>query len=209
MDTEQQLHPYQNIENSSWKYSLSTYLNHKFSAKHTNRTGVTVHLLNYNMLIQKAPEFTEELVSAVDDKGSSELIQAFSQSRIDLSKKVTLNVGLHSQYFTLNNHYTIEPRLGVRWNFRPNQSLSFGYGDHSRLEMLFLYLGQQPSANGYVQPNLDLDFTKSHHFVAGYDIALTENMNFRAEAFYQYLNKRSCAGRNFILHDECGSELVY
>lgn len=187
MDTDKQLYPYQNIENSSWKYSLSTYLNHKFSAKHTNRTGVTVHLLNYNMLIQTAPVFTQPLVSTTDDKGSSELLSAFSQSRIDLSEKVTLNVGLHAQYFTLNNHYTIEPRLGIRWNFRPNQSLSFGYGDHSRLEMLFLYLGQQPSSNGFVQPNRDLDFTKSHHFVAGYDIALNENMNFRAEAFYQNL----------------------
>ena len=139
------------------------------------------------MLIQQAPIFTQALVSTIDEKGSSELLSAFSQSRIDLSEKVKLNVGLHAQYFTLNNHYTIEPRLGLRWNFRPSQSLSIGYGDHSRLEMLFLYLGQQPDINGLVQPNRDLEFTKSHHFVMGYDIALNENMNFRAEAFYQHL----------------------
>ncbi|MEZ5197012.1 MAG: TonB-dependent receptor [Bacteroidales bacterium] len=187
MDTLKQLHPYENIENYTWKYSLSSYLNHKFSPKHTNRTGVTVHLLNYNMLIQQTPSFGQDLYSVVDDKGSSELIQAFSQSRIDLSEKVVFNAGLTAQYFTLNNHYTIEPRLGFRWNFKPTQSLSFGYGDHSRLEMLFLYLGQQPTQNGYVRPNQDLDFTKSHHFVTGYDLAINENLNFRAEAFYQHL----------------------
>ncbi len=187
MDNQKQLHPYQNIENYSWKYSLSSYLNHKFSPKHTNRTGVTVHLINYDMLIQEAPVFTQDLVSVVDDKGSSELIQAFSQSRFDLSEKVTINAGIHVQYFTLNDHYSIEPRLGLRWNFKSSHTLSFGYGDHSRLEMLFLYLGQQPSLNGYVQPNRDLDFTKSHHFVAGYDLTINENLNFRAEAFYQRL----------------------
>jgi len=187
MDTQKELHPYNNIENYSWKYSLSSYLNHKFSAKHTNRTGVTVHLINYDMLIQEAPVFTQPLVSIVDDKGSSELIQAFSQSRFDLSEKITINVGIHAQYFTLNDQYTIEPRLGLRWNFKPSQAISFGYGDHSRLEMLLLYLGQQPGPKGFVQPNKDLGFTKSHHFVAGYDIALSENMNFRAEAFYQRL----------------------
>ena len=187
MDNQKQLHPYQNIENYSWKYSLSSYLNHKFSPKHTNRTGITVHLLNYDMLFQEAPVFTQDLVSVVDDKGNSELIQAFSQSRFDLSEKVTINVGIHAQYFTLNDHYTIEPRLGLRWNFKPSHTLSFGYGDHSRLEMLFLYLGQQPGLNGFVQPNKNLDFTKSHHFVLGYDWSVSENMNFRAEAFYQRL----------------------
>jgi len=188
MDSNEQLHPNEKIENYSWKYSLSSYLNHKFSSIHTNRTGVTVHLLNYDMLIQEAPVLTEDLISFVDDNGSSELIQAFSQSRFDLSEKVTINAGIHIQYFTLNDHYTIEPRLGIRWKFKPTQSLSFGYGDHSRLEMLFLYLGQQSGQNGFVQPNHDLDFTKSHHFVAGYDLAINENLNFRAEVFYQNLH---------------------
>lgn len=187
MDAQQVLHPYQNIQNSSWKYSLTSYLNHKFSAKHTNRTGFTVHLLNYNMLMQQAPELSDGLTSVVDDNGNSELISGFSQSRFDLSEKISFNIGLHGQFFTLNHHYTIEPRLGLKWRFRPAQSLSFGYGAHSRLEMLFIYLAQVPNATGISEPNRNLDFTKSHHLVAGYDLAITENLNFRAEAFYQYL----------------------
>lgn len=187
MDSRLVLHPYQNIQNSSWKYSLSSWLNHKFSAKHTNRTGFTVHLLNYNMLMQQAPELSDGLTSVVDDNGNSELISGFSQSRFDLSEKITFNIGVHGQFFTLNQHYTIEPRLGLKWRFRPGQSLSFGYGAHSRLEMLFIYLAQVPNATGISEPNRNLDFTKSHHLVAGYDLAITENLNFRAEAFYQYL----------------------
>ena len=53
MDQDKTLYPNQNIENYTWKYSLSSYLNHKFSSRHTNRTGVQVHLLNYDILTQK------------------------------------------------------------------------------------------------------------------------------------------------------------
>lgn len=186
-DEHQNIHPYNNIENYSWKYSLSTYLNHKFSPKHTNRTGVTVNLINYDFLIQEASDFTNSLISTVDDKGNSELIQAFSQSRFDLSEKVKINAGFHAQYFTLNNQYVIEPRLGISWKLNPSQTLSFGYGNHSRLEELFIYLGQQKSSGEIIQPNKNLDFTKSHHLVLGYDRKINKNLNIRAEAYYQRL----------------------
>ncbi|MBP6979170.1 MAG: TonB-dependent receptor [Bacteroidales bacterium] len=187
MDIHQVDHPYQNIQNSSWKYSLSSYLNKKFSAKHTNRTGFTVHLLNYDMLIQQASDSTDALISTVDDQGSSMLMQLFTQSRFDLSEKWTVNVGLHSQIFTLNHHYTLEPRLGLKWKLSPHHSLSLAYGSHSRLEMLFIYLVRRPGAHGGTEPNRNLDFTKSCHLVTGYDYAINENLNFRAEAFYQHL----------------------
>jgi len=187
MDMDKTLYPNDNIENYTWKYSLSSYLNHKFSSKHTNRTGVQVHLLNYDILTQQAPDFKEDMITIADDNAKSELLQAYSQSRFDLSEKVVVNVGLHIQYFTLNDHYSIEPRLGLRYRFKPNQTLSFGYGLHSRLEMLFVYLGQQQTETGIERPNTNLDFSKSHHFVVGYERSLCEHMNFRAEAYYQHL----------------------
>ncbi len=177
----------ENIKNTVWNYSLSSYLNHKFSAKHTNRTGITLNMLNYDMLIQNAPVFKEELVTTTDEIGRSELIQAYSQSRFDLNEKLTFNAGFHLQYFTLNDHYSLEPRFGIRYGIAPGQSLSFGYGIHSRLEMLFVYLGQQQTGNDFIRPNENLDFTKAHHFVVGYDKAIGENIKFMAEAFYQYL----------------------
>jgi hypothetical protein len=187
MDSSKVFHPDENIRNYTWKYSLSSYFNHKFSARHTNRTGVTLHLLNYDLLILQAPAFPQELITMVDDDGNSELIQGFSQSRFDLSERLTANAGVHFQYFTLNGHYTLEPRLGIKWNFGSSQSLSLGYGSHSRLEMLFIYLAQNPTANGISVPNKNLDFTKSRHLVLGYDLGLNDNLRFKAEAFYQYL----------------------
>ena len=72
------------------------------------------------------------MITIADDNSKSELLQAYSQSRFDLSEKVVLNAGVHVQYFTLNDQYSIEPRLGIRYRFQPNQTISFGYGLHSR-----------------------------------------------------------------------------
>ena len=187
MDIDKTLYDNYNIDNSTWSYSLSSYVNHKFSARHTNRSGVTINLLNYNMLVQEAAEFKEPLTTYTNDQGNSELIQLYSQSRYDISELLTLNAGVHVQYFTLNEKYSIEPRLGLKYNFAPGQTLSLGYGLHSRLEMLFVYLGQQQTETGIIRPNTNLDFSKAHHFVIGYDKSIGENMNFRAEAYYQHL----------------------
>lgn len=187
MDFDKQTYPTENIKNTVWNYSLSSYLNHKFSVKHTNRSGFIINMLNYDMMIQNAPVFKEDLITTTDDAGHSELIQAYSQSRFDLNKKLTVNAGFHVQYFTLNDQYSIEPRLGVRYGFVPGQTLSVGYGFHSRLEMLFVYLGQQQTETGITRSNTGLDFSKAHHFVMGYDRMLGKSINFRAEAYYQYL----------------------
>ena len=187
MDVDKHLYPNENIQNTVWNYTLSSYVNRKFSSKHTNRTGITINVLNYNMLIQNAPIFTESLQTITKDKGNSELLQAFSQSRFDLTDRLTINAGFHVQYFTLNNHYSIESRFGIRYGLAPGRTISFGYGLHSRLEMLFVYLGQQPTNEGLSRQNKNLDFSKANHFVVGFDQAIGENMNFRAEVYYQYL----------------------
>jgi hypothetical protein len=187
MDSLKNLFPFQYIQDYSWKYSVSSFINHKFSARHTNRTGITLHQMNYNILMQESPSLGQDLVSAVDDQGSGVLFHGFSQSRFELSKKTTLNTGLHLQWFNLNNSLSIEPRMGIRWRFMPRHSLSMGYGLHSRLEMLFIYLAQQQDETGHTRPNIRLGFTRAHHVVLGYDLAVNEQVNFRTELFYQYL----------------------
>ncbi|MCB0807349.1 MAG: carboxypeptidase-like regulatory domain-containing protein, partial [Bacteroidales bacterium] len=87
MDSTKVLYPDWNIQSTQWSYIFSSNLNHKFSARHTNRSGITVNLLNYNMIIQHAEIFKEVPATLTDDNGNSELIQAYSQSRFDLSER--------------------------------------------------------------------------------------------------------------------------
>jgi hypothetical protein len=181
------LMPTNKIDNYTWKYTLTSFINHKFSAKHTNKTGITIDRLQYNLNIQKAESNHNFLTTYANEKGSSYLIQAYSQSRYDITEDVVLNVSVHSQFFALNNYYTIEPRTGLSWNFTPHQTLCISYGLHSQLEMLNFYLVQQQTSSGIVEPNKKLDFSKAHHIVISYEIKLTEYNRLKIEPYFQKL----------------------
>jgi hypothetical protein len=181
------LQPLELVDYNNWKYSFSSYLNHKFSARHTNRTGIIIDNLNYKYNIENTATPGLPLETVVNQKNNSNLLAGYTQSRFDLSSFFVLNVGLHSQYFSLNKHYTIEPRVGLTWKFVQGHSLSLGYGNHSQLEMLQIYLVQRQSGNSVTEPNKDLDFSKAHHFVLGYDWKINENVHLRIEPYYQVL----------------------
>jgi len=186
LDSSLVIHPDEYLNNNTWKYTLSTFINHKFSTRHVNRTGITVDQRLYNMDIRNSPDGIIE-TQYVKAKGNTQLIQAYTESRFDVGKTVTINAGIHSQYFALNGHYTIEPRLGVKWQFWPDQSVGIAYGLHSRLEQINFYLLEQQTANGMVQPNKDLNFTKAQHLVLSYNRQISDYLHFKVEPYFQYL----------------------
>ena len=186
LDSSLVIHPDEYLNNNTWKYTFSTFINHKFSARHVNRTGITVDQRLYNMDIRNSPDGITE-TQYVKAKGNTQLIQAYTESRFDLGKTITINAGVHSQYFALNGHYTIEPRLGLKWQFRPDQSIGIAYGLHSRLEQINFYLLEQQTANGMVQPNKHLDFTKAQHLVLSYNRQINDYLHFKVEPYFQYL----------------------
>lgn len=173
------------INNTTSKYTFSTFINKKFSKKHTNRTGVILNSIFYNA--QTKGRFEGEMIDYSNSKGNSYLFQAYTQSKYDISRKLLINIGVHTQYFLLNKEYSIEPRLGLKYTINPKNSLSFGYGNHSQLEPLKVYMYQKESMGGTKLPNKDLAFSKAHHFVIGYDYFITSNLRIKIEPYYQYL----------------------
>jgi len=169
--------------------SLNSYLNHKFNSRHTNRTGITVRRIAYNYDVQSNSDvaISDSMNYFVDSKGATSSFQFYSQSKYYLSENLVVNAGLHLYYFNLNNDYSIEPRLGIKWNFKPTQSLSFAYGKHSKLEPLRTYLMEVPTPNGWSKLNENLSITKAHHFVLGYDWNLTNFTHLKIEPYYQIL----------------------
>lgn len=182
-----ELLPTNKIENKTWKQTLTGYINHKFGNRHTNRTGLTADRMQYNMLIQKNDSIGTALTTYVSSKGNSYLFQFFTQSKFSMSDDITLNAGIHSQYFALNGHYTVEPRAALSWDITPLQTIGISYGLHSQLEMLSFYLLQQKTPNGISEPNRKLDFSKAHHIVLSYEIKLSEFTGLRIEPYYQKL----------------------
>ncbi len=182
------LQPQQSVQQSNFRFSASTLMNYKTGPHHTNRTGVTYTRLYFNSNLNAVNPFTGIYGQIYNGKGNTDLVQAFSESKIELSNSVTLNAGIHFQYFLLNRRYSAEPRLALRWQAASKHALSIGYGKHSQTEEIGLYLTDVVvTPEMKVQPNRQLDFSRSHHLVLGYDYLIRPELRFKAEAYYQYL----------------------
>ncbi len=185
LNDQTELLPQSNIENTTWNFVFNSSLNTKISKRHTNKTGLTATGLQYNMLFEDALVSGTPLTTITDETGFSTLLSAYSSSAIHLNNRLTINVGLNAQLFTLNNHFTIEPRFGAKWQWTANQQIGFGYGLHSRLERLNYFFTKDAVSGEF--NNQDMDFTKAHHFVLSYSNNLSDNLLLKIEPYYQYL----------------------
>jgi hypothetical protein len=112
------------------------------------------------------------------------LFQPFAQWKYAISEKVSTVVGLHGQYLTLNHSWSLEPRFSIKYQFKQNQSFSFGTGLHSQMLPIYQYFIQDDK--GY-QYNKKLDFMRSFHVVAGYDVFFKKDIRIKTEIYYQQL----------------------
>ena len=156
---------------------------HKFSARFTNKSGLNYTRLFYTMDMAKSPHIGGALLPVYDGDGSAGLLTAYSSNAFRINNKVTLNFGLNAQYLTLNDSWTLEPRLGLKWQPTARAAIAAAYGMHSRMEKVDVYFVE---ANGRFV-NKELDFTKAHHFMLSCGLKLSENTNLKIEPFYQYL----------------------
>lgn len=180
--------PVGDVRRSNCNLVLSSYINKKFGVRHTNRTGFTVTGLFYDMDYNISPNeaLGKPMVKIAEGDGFSTLVSAYSSSVIRLSPRLTANVGVVAQLFTLNKHWTVEPRLALRWKMTERQSLSFAYGLHSRHERLDYYYIKTP-ATGDQLINKELDFAKACHYVLSYGYSLSPNIHLKIESYYQAL----------------------
>ena len=180
-----QLQPENKIKNTNYNITFKSYLNKKFSTKHINRTGITLRGLAYDIDLKENNENTNLLNTLASKNGFSSLLSAYSNSSFSL-KNWKLNIGVNAQLFTLNNNVTIEPRLGLSHQINKDNTLSFGYGLHSRIEPLNIYFATTANTNNN-QANKDLKLSKAHHFVLAYDWNISKKLHFRLEPYFQYL----------------------
>ncbi|MDR8390173.1 TonB-dependent receptor [Aliifodinibius sp. S!AR15-10] len=183
LDEQVELQPNLRIDNRSGSLVAGSYLNHQFGRQHVNRTGLKVHHLFYDLQVQVAPNDEPPLVAYSKGNGSSQLIEAYTQSRFSISPSLTMHGGIHIQWFTLTDELTVEPRAGLEWNLTGKSGISLGYGLHSQMEDLRIYFVRSQNE----LQNRSLQFAKAHHFVLGYNRSLGENSRLKVELFGQEL----------------------
>ncbi len=166
-------------------------LNTKLSPKHILEAGLTYTNLGYNfkeIYEATASDNPLEDFERFNEKGNAGTLQAYTSWKFRLAENLSWVNGVHFLQFGLNGKTAIEPRSALKWQFRPNQSLSLGFGIHSRVESLEYYLAKETLSNGTdIQPNKNLDFSKAQHYVLGYDISVNNQWYFKTEAYYQRL----------------------
>lgn len=164
---------------------LSSLYNYKLNARNTVRLGVVINHLDFNLYDKDNEDGPYEI--NVDRKGNTQLFQAYAQWKSRLTSTVTLNAGLHGMLLALNNRYSIEPRVGLRWAVAPRSTVSFGAGLHSKTESISTYFAQVKVSDGKTDLlNKNLKLTKSAHFVTGYEFRPSASWRFLAETYYQH-----------------------
>lgn len=176
------------IQNKKWDIIFNSYINKKFSSTHTNRSGITITGLNYDLDYKASPNFglDKPMEQISKGNGKSMVVSAFSSSAVNINRYITAALGLTTQYFALNNNWSVEPRIALKWKPADKHSLSIAYGLHSRREKLDYYFIEQ-EVDGKKATNKYLNFSKAHHLGLSYDWNIKSNLHLKIEPYYQYL----------------------
>ena len=169
-------------------YNFSTSYNSKINARLFLKLGFDNQLLGLDLNYKMKQRIDDKFNQIWDYNSQTNLTQAFIQTKYDISEKLTLNMGLHAQKFFLNNSTSVEPRLGLKYDLDNKSSLTFGYGLHSQMQPINVYFLQTQNTDGtYIYNNKNLDFTKSNHFVIGYNLQPAQDWRIKTEVYYQNL----------------------
>lgn len=183
------LNPKRVTENKAtrYNYSVNTSFNSKINSKLFVKIGAIGELINLDLNYRERSN-SIDWQQLWDFKDNTALLQGYAHAKYNFTDKLNLNVGVHSQYLTLNDSWSVEPRLGLKYQLNQKNTISAGYGLHSQMQAIDVYFYRQLQADGsYNQSNKNLDFTRSQHFVLGYDLLPAKNWRIKTEVYYQYL----------------------
>jgi hypothetical protein len=166
--------------------NFATSFNSKINSRLFVKIGIQDELIGLNLYYRTKERSIDNWKQIWDYNSYTSLAQAYIHAKYSFSEKLTFNAGVHSQLFFLNNSISVEPRLGLKYEINNKNSFSLGYGLHSQMQPINVYFLQTQLIDGsYVYNNKNLDFTKNHHFVLGYDLQPFDDWRLKAEVYYQ------------------------
>lgn len=172
------------------RFVTSAIYNRKLKENLAIKTGVIYNEIFFDFFKNTLPRASlvdinqEQRFINVEGKGNTRTLQQYTQFSLSATDKLTLNAGYHIMHLAASNKTSIEPRFSMQYVPVNNQRLSFAYGLHSRVLPLMTYFVTDSIGN-YLNP--DLDFIKSHHFVAAYHLYTKSKMRLSVETYYQSL----------------------
>ncbi len=188
---------YAETDNTENRFSFSSLYNKKFSKRLTAKLGFLLESFQYDVDSKDADRGPDpdndgihDLITVFSFDGGMLLFQPFAQAQYRFDRKWTFNAGLHAQYLSLNGSFALEPRAALNWRFASNQTFNLGYGLHHQAQPLPILRLQSPGIDGLPEyTNEDLGFTRSQHFVLGYDNRFLPDWRIKVELYFQSIDR--------------------
>ncbi len=169
----------------------SATLHKKLFPGHNLEAGFIYTQLSYNFkddINEENSELPLNNFFYFDDQGNAGLTQAYLSGTSKLGNKWMMVNGIHFMYFGLNGKYSIEPRSTLTYQLSATQNIYGAFGIHSRIEPLQYYFARFVTPQQeQIQYNRNLDFTKSRHYVLGYNHLVKPGLLVKVESYYQGL----------------------
>ena len=178
--------PWAGERSTEFKYSFSSVLTKKFSPANTVAGGIYGDL--YLMSFADSLMYKGQFMVNTGSHEQMQMWRGFTQWQHVFSPKATSTIGLYGSWLSLNNSWSVEPRIGFDWNINDTHSINFGAGLYSQMQprVIYFILSHLPGGS-MIQPNLDLGFTRSAQIAVGYNFLVNKNIRFKTELYYQYL----------------------
>ncbi|MCB9246704.1 MAG: TonB-dependent receptor [Flavobacteriales bacterium] len=173
----------------------------KLNAANTIKAGTRVYRHFFNLTDSAFSGSYNRWVRLTDYRGSTYSMQVFGQWQHKFSERLSMNTGMNTLLFTLNNSFSVEPRFGLVYKVMKETSVNIGYGLHSQIPAFRIYFFEpEDEAGNRRSINQDVKPYKSHHFVLGVNQRTGEHSRVKVEAYYQHL---------FDVPVDAGSETYY
>ncbi len=169
-------------------FNLSVIYNNKINKFLNFKIGTNIKRSIYSYLVDISSKYNPFL-NNMNAKGKSLLANSFIQFKLKLNNFFSFNLGCNYMYYSLIKHKSLEPRFGFKFDLTKKQTISFGYGLHTRHELPAMYFKRYFINEGYkVQLDFVSELPKSHHFVLSYANRFTKNIYMKIESYYQKID---------------------
>lgn len=182
-DIESHKSPKTDLTYNTTNQIISSTLQHRFHPNHINKTGVTFTHIHYDMNVDHTPYYEHQLMNFAHSNSRTNMVSAYSNSKINISEDFAIIGGFNVQHLMLNKKTAIEPRVGLKWDVLPRRYISAAYGLHSRIERPDVYFFKN---NNDELSNRNLAFLKSHQFTVAYNQEISPDMHLKIEPYFQF-----------------------
>jgi len=176
-DTTDNLNLYEDILDYTMKCDFNYFLNEN----HTLDFGID----GKTMKVGYNYDFTEDLFFEQEQKMN--IISAYFQNKSFLIPNIiSINAGFRGMYCSKGKRFSIDPRLGIKYLFKPNTAFNFALGKYSQFLVTINSQESYFSVFDFWRPVGETQkLPTAYHIVAGYEQWFDEQTKFTIEPYYK------------------------